>query len=121
MEIFDYYTFYEGQDSVGSNGFNTYVGQQRAIDLGILNVTMERDFMDRYFGTTRRQLQNSTKPLNMTDSEIMEAIQALEGNQSVEDKQAVQEEQDLMNSDPDLKEEPFLYMMSAFTPEGPRL
>ena len=134
MEIFDY-TFYEGYDSVvGSNGFNsTYVGQQRVVDLGILNDTMERDFIDRYFGTTRRQLSNSThskmsmmnstKPfLNMTDREIMEAIQGLEGNQSVEDKHAVHEENDLMNSDPDLlKEETFLYMMSAFTPEGPRL
>ena len=84
VEIFDYYKFYEGQDSVGSNGFHTYVGQQRAMDLGILNLTMDRDFMVRYFGTTRRQLRNgtestmsstiSTSSLNMTDEEIEEAI-----------------------------------------------
>ena len=131
MEIFDYYTFYEGQDSVGSNGFNTYIGQQRAMDLGILNVTMERDFMDRYFGTTRRQLENSTEStmnstsstssLNMTDEEIEEAIQAQEHEQSAADKQAVKDEEDLINTDSDLKEEPFLYMMSAPTVEGPRL
>ncbi len=127
MEIFDYYTFYEGQDSVGSNGFNTYIGQQRAIELGILNVTMEKDFLDVYTGYSRRLFRstatvtkNSTRTLNMTDKQIEDAIRVQNGKQSVQDKQAVKDEEDLIDSVPDLKEEPFLYMMSAPTTEGPR-
>jgi hypothetical protein len=40
-EFFDYYTFYEGPDSVGSNGYNTYVAMHHALDIGIVNVSME--------------------------------------------------------------------------------
>lgn len=38
-DFFTYYDFYEGRDSVGSNGFNTYVSQNRARSIGIVNVT----------------------------------------------------------------------------------
>lgn len=76
--FFQYYTFYEGKDSAGSAGYNTYVSMQRAKDIGIVNVTMERDELDVYqFGG------QADKP----------------------------------NGD---KEEPFVYMLSAPTPEGPR-
>ncbi len=40
-DFFNYYTFYEGRDSVGSNGFNTYVSMQTAEALGIANVSYE--------------------------------------------------------------------------------
>ena len=52
--FFTYYQFYEGPDSVGSNGFNEYVSMQRATELGIVNVTYEKDELD-VFGTSRRR------------------------------------------------------------------
>ena len=56
--FFDYYTFYEGRDSVGSNGYNMYVGMDKAAELGIVNVTMEPDSMD-VFG--RRRLDDNMR------------------------------------------------------------
>ena len=34
----DYYDFYEGADSLGSAGYNTYVNKQRAMELGLVQV-----------------------------------------------------------------------------------
>ncbi|GAX27342.1 hypothetical protein FisN_23Lh083 [Fistulifera solaris] len=77
-DFFQYYTFYEGKDSAGSDGYNMYVNMQKAKDIGIVNVTMESDELDVYqFG-------------GETDVQ--------KGN----------------------KDEPFVYMLSAPTPEGPR-
>lgn len=53
-DFFQYYNFYEGQDSLGSNGYNTYVRRERAMQLGIVNVTMERDQNDVYNRTGRK-------------------------------------------------------------------
>lgn len=64
-EFFEYYSFYEGRDSVGSNGFNMYVGRERANQLGIVNVTMETDEFDVYDVKRRRsllQLTNKMEP-----------------------------------------------------------
>ena len=36
----DFYSFYEGEDSLGSAGFNTYTAKQRSLDLGLINVTV---------------------------------------------------------------------------------
>jgi hypothetical protein len=47
-EFLNYYSFYQGHDSVGSNGYNTYVDQATATMAGILNVTMAVDEMDVY-------------------------------------------------------------------------
>ena len=129
MEFFDYYTFYEGRDSVGSNGFNTYIGQQRAVELGILNVTMEKDVMDVFFGTQHRHLEKSnslnstlsnTHAANMTDQEIEDAIQLQNANVTGQNAHVKSDEQRLIDRDPQLKEEPFLYMSSSPTPQGPR-
>lgn len=77
-EFFQYYTFYEGKDSAGSAGYNMYVSKQRANEIGIVNVTMERDELDVYqFGDETKEWDGD-------------------------------------------KEEPFVYMLSAPTPEGPR-
>jgi Glycosyl hydrolases family 16 len=40
-EFFDYYDFYDGADSEGSAGYNVYVSDKRAFQLGIANVTKE--------------------------------------------------------------------------------
>jgi hypothetical protein len=41
--FFDYYDFLDGPDSLGSAGYNVYVGKKRATQLGILNITSEKD------------------------------------------------------------------------------
>mmetsp|Transcript_1893 Transcript_1893/g.2555 ORF Transcript_1893/g.2555 Transcript_1893/m.2555 type:complete len:373 (+) Transcript_1893:84-1202(+) len=41
--FFDHYIFYEGNDSVGSGGFNTYVNQETAFQLGIVNITHNQE------------------------------------------------------------------------------
>ena len=40
--FFDNYEFYDGPDSLGSAGYNVYVGKDRAMELGIANVTKEK-------------------------------------------------------------------------------
>ena len=57
-DFFQYYSFYEGRDSVGSNGFNTYVSMQAAKDLNIVNVSYEPDELDVY-GTRRRRIRRN--------------------------------------------------------------
>ena len=42
-KFFDYYDFLDGPDSLGSAGYNVYVGQKRAEELGLANVTREKD------------------------------------------------------------------------------
>lgn len=43
-DFFSYYSFYNGSDSLGSAGFNTYVSQSKAEELGIVDiVTGEND------------------------------------------------------------------------------
>jgi Glycosyl hydrolases family 16 len=50
-EFFDYYDFYDGPDSEGSAGYNVYVSDKRAFQLGIANVTREM----HYENTTGRR------------------------------------------------------------------
>ena len=84
MDFFSFYTFYEGPDSAGSNGYLMYVGEERAFELGIANITYEQD---RDNDGRRRRLNNETTvPATNTTT----------------------------------KEEPFIYMSSAPTADGPR-
>lgn len=39
--FFDYYNFYDGADSLGSAGYNTYVGKKRADKLGLISTMTE--------------------------------------------------------------------------------
>lgn len=39
----DFYTFYEGEDSMGSAGYNIYTPHDRAMTLNLVNVTRETD------------------------------------------------------------------------------
>lgn len=45
QRFLDYYDFLDGPDSLGSAGYNRYVSQKRALDLGILNVTDENIYL----------------------------------------------------------------------------
>ena len=44
--FFDHYDFYDGQDSIGSGGYNTYVSRHRAMELGIARVDVDDDDND---------------------------------------------------------------------------
>jgi hypothetical protein len=57
-EFFDYYTFYQGPDSVGSNGYIDYVSEDRAKAIAIANISHESDELDIFFGR-RRTLSRS--------------------------------------------------------------
>jgi len=48
-DFFGHYTFYEGPDSVGSNGYVTYVAEQRARDVAIANISYEVDELDHFY------------------------------------------------------------------------
>ena len=37
--FFDHYTFFDGPDSLGSAGYNVYVSEKRATELGVISVT----------------------------------------------------------------------------------
>jgi hypothetical protein len=88
--FFSYYNFYEGRDSVGSNGYNMYVGKAAAESIGIANVTMEEDELDVYNLQDTRRLQVQSEGIDTTTE----------------------------TASP--KKEPFIYMGSAPTEKGPR-
>lgn len=46
--FFDYYTFFDGPDSLGSAGYNTYVSRDEAESLGIAKVVESDDGKDDY-------------------------------------------------------------------------
>ena len=52
--FFPYYSFYEGPDSVGSNGYLNYVSRDHAERREILNVTYEYDDLDDLFHPPKR-------------------------------------------------------------------
>ena len=89
-DFFSFYNFYEGRDSVGSNGFNMYVGKDAAESIGIANVIMEEDELDVYNLLDTRRFQAQSEGIDTTT----ETAQP--------------------------KKEPFIYMGSAPTKEGPR-
>ena len=95
-DFFKYYEFYEGPDSVGSNGYNTYVSQERAKTLGIVNVTYEDDELDLMGRRRRRRRRLEEDDLPGTEDDADTAHH------------------------PSPIAEPFVYMGSAATPAGPR-
>lgn len=69
--FFDYYTFYEGRDSVGSNGFNTYVSLQTAQTVGIVNVSYESSIAnDVYFRHRRRRDKSQRRRQRRTQGPV---------------------------------------------------
>lgn len=107
-EFFEYYNYYQGRDSAGSNGYNTYVSAERAMELGIVNITMEKDILDltsNTAGRRRRRRRTTTSNVTLDDEEIL-----------------VEREHDMMEDAAHilLKDEPFIYMSSASTADGPR-
>lgn len=89
-DFFPYYTFYEGPDSVGSNGFLNYIGHEQAIARKILNVTYEYDDLDHLFHRKWEHKSTSYRHLSMNESNISQI------------------------------KKPFVYMGSAPTATGPR-
>ena len=104
-EFFQYYTFYEGRDSVGSNGYNMYVNQEIAANLGIWNVTMERDELDVYNFKRRRRRSEET---------------ATAGGGSEDQEAPATATTENLTENLSTKEEPFIYLGSSPTEDGPR-
>lgn len=48
MKFFDNYHFYDGEDSLGSAGYNTYVSYDKAKSLGIVGVVNDLDTNEEY-------------------------------------------------------------------------
>ena len=46
--FFDYYDFYQGADSIGSAGYQTYVDSKRATKLNLINVTTSEDNKEEF-------------------------------------------------------------------------
>jgi hypothetical protein len=90
--FFNYYSFYEGPDSIGSNGFLRYVNRQYAAERDILNVTFEEDALDALYGERLARRQEADE----------EPHAEVEGRPIVPDKR------------------PFVYMGTAPTSAGPR-
>lgn len=90
--FFGHYTFYEGPDSVGSNGYVTYVAEQRAKDIAIANIEYEVDELDGFY---RRNAWDGADREAYDEESITTEV-----NQS--------------------KKEPFLYLKTAPTEAGPR-
>jgi hypothetical protein len=59
-DFFTAFDFYEGPDSVGSNGYNQYVSRSTAETKQLVNVSWEEDELDVY-GTTRRGLLDTVQ------------------------------------------------------------
>lgn len=91
-DFFKAYEFYEGPDSAGSNGYNNYVSKATAETLGIINVTYEDDELDVYGRRSRRRLNG----------------------------EPIQDGEDDNDKRKSPISEPFVYMRTAPTPDGPR-
>lgn len=48
IDFFDYYTFYDGPDSLGSAGYNTYVSKEEAERLGIVGVDQDPKSKEKF-------------------------------------------------------------------------
>jgi len=88
--FFNYYSFYEGPDSVGSNGYLQYVNRASAEARKFLNVTYENDEIDFMYHHGKRRTQVDHNETTADDSDKKE------------------------------KMKPFIYMGSAPTEAGPR-
>ena len=97
--------FYNGKDSAGSKGYVNYVDKGTASELNIANVTYEKIdrsvYGDDFVGEESEIMGFS--PVNGSIDSIVDAV----GNQRKE------EEGDEMT-------EPFVYMSTSATQEGPR-
>lgn len=89
--FWNYYNFYVGPDSIGSNGYLNYIGKDKAFEIGIANVSVEAIQVDGLGATTRRRAQEAPPTTNATTSTPAPA-----------------------------ETETFVYMSSAPTEKGPR-
>jgi hypothetical protein len=93
--FFDYYTFYEGPDSIGSNGYLQYVSKSYATIKSLINVTYEDDILNKNIGNRNRR-----------------RTQTVDSTHGIENNVADNKEGDV--------KEPFVYIGTAPTDAGPR-
>lgn len=65
-KFFEHYEFYDGADSIGSAGYQTYVGEKRALQLNLANVTVGKDgqefvYMQSVAGAGKDDLRESVR------------------------------------------------------------
>jgi hypothetical protein len=101
-QLFDYYSFYDGKDSAGSAGFNTYASFQRAQELGIINVSMEEDLV--YTSVDDEIPRRLKRHADGIDDKFEPIIKSPPANETSRDG----------------VDAPFVYIRSAPTEEGPR-
>eukprot|EP00562_Extubocellulus_spinifer_P006559 CAMPEP_0178522318 /NCGR_PEP_ID=MMETSP0696-20121128/28470_1 /TAXON_ID=265572 /ORGANISM="Extubocellulus spinifer, Strain CCMP396" /LENGTH=673 /DNA_ID=CAMNT_0020153427 /DNA_START=123 /DNA_END=2141 /DNA_ORIENTATION=+ len=106
--FWDYYNFYVGSDSIGSNGYLQYVSKDRAFELSIANVTTEGIPADEEKSAPGIKQASLNLVGVGTDSE---QYVDPEGDASDNPSQSM-----FTNGD----DETFVYMKSAPTKEGPR-
>lgn len=95
--FWDSYVFYEGPDSVGSNGYINYVSKAKAFELGIAKVITEPV-----------KSAPPTSPPSTNNDNVTANADSLPNLQSTQTPPASP------------KTEDFIYMASSPTPEGPR-
>ena len=103
--FWNHYSFYEGPDSLGSNGYINYASKQKAFDLGIANVTVE---------TVSESITVSDD--DNVDGEPIDVGTTGDTDGETSSSSYVRNVKTTTIS----KEQPFVYMSSAATPEGPR-
>ena len=61
--FFDFYDFYDGADSLGSAGYNVYVSESRAKEIGIINTTKEasQEFVFMKSASTKKGPRESVR------------------------------------------------------------
>lgn len=105
--FFDYYTFYEGADSVGSNGYLQYVNKKYALNNDIIRIQHE---IDPFINILH---EKNNKKLNHTASNIESNTLAATTNNNDDTSSSISS----LDND---HEVPFVYIGSASTPDGPR-
>jgi hypothetical protein len=120
--FFEYYNFYEGHDSAGSNGYITYVSSDKAFGLGIANLTVESDIPDVYSksssgNTSDMEMSNAYNDDFVLDDETDDTTRGRSRTRKRERRDLQATTFDKQNG---TVTEPFVYMGSAPTKEGPR-
>jgi hypothetical protein len=67
-DLFNYYTFRTGPDSIGSDGFNTYVSFKRAQQLGIVDVKQDKKDGQQYVYMMSAPAPLGNKTNNISDN-----------------------------------------------------
>eukprot|EP00978_Attheya_sp_CCMP212_P024354 scaffold76392_cov52-Attheya_sp.AAC.3 len=113
----------QGHDSAGSNGYITYVSSEKAFASGIANLTVESDIPDVYSKSSSGNTSDMEMNNAYTDDFLLDA-ETDDATRRGKSRTRKRERRDLQATTFDKQNgtvtEPFVYMGSAPTKEGPR-